>query len=67
MDIDVQDPSNLPNIFYIIVDGYAGEEILRDIYGLDIADFLSFLHHEGFYVASKSRSNYSQTHLSLVS
>ena len=67
MDIDVQDPSNLPNIFYIIVDGYAGEEILRDIYGLDNADFLSFLHDEGFYVASKSRSNYSQTHLSLAS
>ena len=67
MDIDVADPSGLPNIFYIIMDAYAGEEILMDIHGLDNADFISFLRDEGFYVASKSRSNYSQTHLSLAS
>lgn len=67
MDFDIQDPSSLPNIFYIIVDAYAGEEILGDIYGLDNSEFISFLRNEGFYVAGGSRSNYSQTHLSLAS
>jgi hypothetical protein len=67
MYLDIQDPSNLPNIFYIILDTYAGEEILGDIYGLDNSEFISFLRDEGFYVADRSRSNYSQTHLSLAS
>ena len=57
----------LPNIYYIILDGYAGERTLKEIYHFDNSEFLDFLKKKGFYVASQSRSNYCQTMLSLAS
>lgn len=56
-----------PNIYYIILDAYARQDILRDYYHFDNSDFLSFLKDEGFYVASQSRANYNLTVLSLAS
>jgi hypothetical protein len=69
----LQQPSNVDlntnprDIYYIIVDGYGREDILRDIYGIDNSEFIKFLDEEGFYVAEESRSNYIQTALSLAS
>jgi hypothetical protein len=59
--------SGAPDIYYIILDGYGGEEILKEFYQLDNNDFLSFLKSKGFYIASQSHSNYIQTMLSLSS
>jgi hypothetical protein len=56
-----------PDIYYIILDGYARSDILKEIYNLDNADFLASLRARGFFVAEGSYSNYSQTHLSLAS
>ena len=56
-----------PDIYYIIVDGYAREDVLMELYDYDNSEFIDFLEHEGFYVAEKSRSNYNQTDLSLSS
>ncbi len=56
-----------PDIYYIILDGYAGQPVLQDIYHYDNAAFLDVLRREGFYVAEHSRSNYGQTSLSLAS
>jgi hypothetical protein len=56
-----------PDIYYIILDGYAREDVLMELYNYDNSDFLLFLENEGFYVAEESRSNYNQTHLSLSS
>jgi hypothetical protein len=56
-----------PDIYYIVVDGYAREDVLRTLYGYDNSQFLNFLRSEGFYVATESRSNYNQTDLSLSS
>lgn len=56
-----------PDIYYIIVDGYAREDTLRQVYEYDNKPFLSFLEGEGFYIAEDSRSNYAQTGLSLGS
>jgi len=58
---------NLPDIYYIILDGYAGEETLKNIYNFDNSEFLNFLRSKGFFIASKSRSNYIHTALSLAS
>jgi len=56
-----------PDVYYIILDGYAAERTLQEVYGYENQDFLHFLSAQGFYVASESRSNYAQTILSLAS
>jgi hypothetical protein len=56
-----------PDIYYIVLDGYAREDILRDLYHFDNSEFYNFLDSKGFYIASESHSNYNQTRLSLAS
>lgn len=58
---------NLPDIYYIVVDGYTGDDILQDVFGLDNSDFYRFLDVNGFFIAEDSKSNYIQTSLSLAS
>jgi hypothetical protein len=57
----------LPDIYYIILDGYARADVLRGLYQHDNAEFIEYLSSKGFFVASESRSNYGQTFLSLAS
>jgi hypothetical protein len=61
------DSASLPDIYYIIVDGYARADILEEIYHYDNTEFLDYLERSGFFVAGASRANYSQTALSLAS
>lgn len=56
-----------PDIYYLIFDSYGRQDILQTNYKLDNSQFLSDLTEIGFYVADQSRSNYSQTTLSLSS
>lgn len=56
-----------PDIYYIILDGYARQDILRRYYDRDNEQFLHALEERGFYVARRSHSNYCQTYLSLSS
>jgi hypothetical protein len=58
---------SLPDIYYIILDGYARADVLRDTLSFDNTEFLAHLEQEGFYVAHRSRSNYCWTPLSLAS
>jgi hypothetical protein len=58
---------NHPDIYYIIVDGYARGDVLEKLYGYDNSEFLSYLEGKGFFIAESSRSNYVQTTLSLTS
>lgn len=55
------------DIYYIILDGYGRQDVLRDLYGYDNSAFLDYLNRKGFYVADESRSNYMMTVLSLAS
>lgn len=57
----------LPDIYYIILDRYLGEDVLMQKYGFDNSEFINFLRSKGFYVAEKSRSNYLKTAYSLAS
>jgi hypothetical protein len=59
--------TNHPDIYYVILDGYGGEDVLSSIYNFDNSDFLEYLQDRGFYIADESRSNYLQTALSLAS
>ena len=56
-----------PDIYYIILDGYARGDVLKDIYQYDNGEFLDHLTQKGFYVANRSQANYAQTWLSLAS
>lgn len=56
-----------PNIYYIILDEYAGQNELKDLLGFDNSEFITALERRGFYVASTSRSNYAYTDYSIPS
>ena len=56
-----------PDIYYIILDGYAREDILKEYFHFDNAAFLTGLEQAGFHIADKSRANYNWTFLSLAS
>ncbi|MFQ5716948.1 MAG: sulfatase-like hydrolase/transferase, partial [Nitrospinales bacterium] len=57
--------AEMPNIYYIILDAYANEEVLKKVFNFDNSGFIDFLKKKGFYVAAKSPSNYAMTYLSL--
>lgn len=57
----------MPDIYYLILDSYPGNETLKRIFNQDNHLFLGALKDHGFYVAEESRSNYCQTILSLNS
>ncbi|MFQ5400397.1 MAG: sulfatase-like hydrolase/transferase [Anaerolineae bacterium] len=60
-------PTASPDIYYIVMDAYGRQDVLRDVYNFDNSAFLSFLEERGFYVAVDSHSNFGQTSLSLAS
>lgn len=61
-------PTNsAPDIYYIILDGYARADVLEKLYACDNSSFLDYLRDKGFRVCDRSRSNYCQTGLSLAS
>ena len=65
--IDSTEADTFPDIYYIILDGYASSSTLKEIYGYDNQEFIDYLNDKGFYVATKSRTNYMYTFLSLAS
>ena len=65
--VKVGDPAELPNIYYIILDAYARDDVLKEIYEFDNSEFTDYLRDRGFYVARKSHSNYIATPFSLGS
>lgn len=56
-----------PDVYYIILDGYARSDVMRELFQFDNRGFLDRLRQQGFYVAGESTSNYCQTPLSLSS
>ena len=65
--INIEKTTMLPNIYFIILDAYAGEDILKEIYGHDNTEFCEDLTQRGFCIANESSSNYCQTGLTLAS
>ncbi len=55
------DETRLPDIYYIILDSYARNDALVELFSFDNADFLLELENRGFYVASEAASNYMYT------
>jgi len=61
------EPNEFPDVYYIILDAYAGPESLETLSDYDNSDFLNFLTEKGFYISSNSFSNYPTTKLSIPS
>ena len=64
--IAVQSTTNLPDVYFIILDAYARGDALRQDFNFDNSTFLQNLQDIGFYVADCSRANYVSTHGSLT-
>ncbi len=61
----VQQPNKLPDVYYLILDGYARGDVLESRFGYDNSEFLDWLEARGFFVGHRSHSNYPWTHLSM--
>lgn len=57
----------LPDVYYIILDGYSRDDTLLEFYEYDNSEFLASLNERGFYTASCSQSNYPKTRYSISS
>jgi len=55
-----------PDIYYIVLDGYANSRILKDKHEFDNGRFESSLEKRGFYIGKDSRANFMMTFLSLA-
>lgn len=62
-----QSPERLPDVFYIILDGYGRADELERNFGIDNQPFLKKLEDSGFIVCNESYANYCQTEISLAS
>lgn len=58
---------NAPDIYVILLDSYPRADELAVKFGVDNEPFLTALEDRGFQVGTRSRSNYSDTSLTLVS
>jgi len=59
-------PEGLPDLYFLVLDGYANGKVLQEFYGFDNTDFLTHLREQGFQVHDNARSNYALTALSLA-
>jgi len=62
---DLDNKSSTPDIYYIVLDSFVGENTLKESYSYDNSEFINSLKDKGFFVASNSFSNYKYTHQSL--
>ena len=56
-----------PSIYYIILDAYARQDVLMEVFDYDNQNFINYLVSKGFYVADRSLANYCFTQPSLAS
>jgi hypothetical protein len=59
--------SQLPDIYYIILDGYASLSTIKTLYHYDDTSFARELKELEFYIAGESRTQYKMTEQSLAS
>lgn len=59
--------SKSPNVYYIILDGYASTSSMKRLFDFNNSDFNFNLENIGFKIQSNSKSNYCRTNFSLSS
>jgi hypothetical protein len=66
VDVDGKEATRKPDIYYFILDRYAGADSLKRFYNFDNSGFIRELEKRGFYIADKARGNYPKTPHSLA-
>ena len=66
-NINTNQISDKPDVYYIILDAYAGKDVLNNYFGYDNTEFISFLEDKNFHVVPHALTNYPTTALSLSS
>jgi hypothetical protein len=68
-DVPVYDAAGAggPDVYVILVDGYARADTLAETFAIDTTDFLAGLGELGMSVSPEAQSNYNKTWLSLAS
>jgi len=66
-NINTNQINDKPDVYYIILDAYAGNDVLNDYFGYDNNEFISFLEENNFHVVPHALTNYPTTALSLAS
>ena len=59
------DAEQLPDIYWIILDRYGSEDVLREYFDHDISPFVEALRDRGLYVADEATANYLKTYPSM--
>jgi len=67
LPVSLSAPALNPDIYYIVLDAYGREDILRDYYSFDNSAFISYLTSRGFVIPMEATSNYPKTVASIVS
>lgn len=57
--------TKLPDIYYILLDGYPRSDTLKQYFNYDNSSFDNYLESNNFFIANKSHTNYSQTSLAM--
>jgi hypothetical protein len=65
--LDNEKQNKLPDIYYIVLDEYAGNQSLKQNFSFDNSEFYKELDKKGFLISSKSFSHYPYTILSVPS
>ncbi len=60
-------PDGAPDVYLLMLDGYARPDVLRDVFGDDDAAYIEALERRGFTWSPQSHANYPVTALSLIS
>jgi hypothetical protein len=60
-------PHDLPDVYYIILDSYGRQDVMKNDYKLDNSDFIRELENMGLVVPDCTQSNYDHTVYSLTS
>lgn len=56
-----------PDIYYIVLDMYARNDIMQEVIGYDNSEFIDALKERGFYVPDCAYSNYESTGKTIIS
>ena len=64
---NIKNKTNFPNIYFIVLDSYAGNDSLKKYYNYNNIKFINFLKINKFKVLKNSYSNYQETHTSITS
>ncbi|HMD90958.1 MAG TPA: hypothetical protein VKF38_17510 [Anaerolineaceae bacterium] len=62
---ETSSPDTRPDIYYILLDGYSRDDIIRDYYKFDNSAFINELKKLGFVIPACTQSNYAWTALSM--